>query len=214
MYDTIIFDLDGVIIDSETYYCKSIYNFFLSEGYPISQQASYQYAGLSPARGESLTKKLLGDSLGADLWHRHLNQVLNNPLDYKSIVIPGVISLLDFSKMHSLKIGLASSGIRNNILNVLNILNISDYFDFVITGDDVANSKPDPEIYIRAAEYLNTSTDRCIVIEDSAPGITAAVQAGAYVIAKKDTRFGHSQELADIVCDNMYSIKSHIESLL
>lgn len=75
---------------------------------------------------------------------------------------------------------------------------IKEFFDVILSGEDFENSKPDPEIYISAMKSLGVKKHDCIIIEDSDYGIEAGNKAGAFVIAKKDERFGFSQAKADL----------------
>ncbi|MDO4169459.1 MAG: HAD family phosphatase [Lachnospiraceae bacterium] len=210
MHKAVIFDLDGVIIDSEIFYCNRIYQFLHKKGFPISKETSWKFSGLSLAKGKALMMELIDSPDGGTLWQEYSDYIIQHPLDYQSIAAPGIYELLQTLRKHNIKIGLASSGRKKSVLNVLKELDIFEYFDVVVTGNDVKEAKPNPEIYYLAADSLSVSPKDCIVIEDSAPGITAGKDAGTFVIAKEEKRFGYSQDHADTICHDMYEIKQFI----
>ena len=115
--------------------------------------------------------------------------------DEKLEPIPGIIELLDEIKRARVKIGLASSSVRSFIALVLNNLEINHYFDAVVSGEDVKRSKPQPDIFLKAAEKLQVSPDACLVIEDSQHGVKAAIQAGMTCIGFNNPNSG-SQDLS------------------
>ena len=131
-------------------------------------------------------------------------------MDYREIVYVGVIELISELKDKGVKLAIASSGRKQSVINVLKELDIFKNFDFIMTGDDVIKSKPDPEIYLRTAQALQTDIKKCIVIEDSFAGISSAVDAGAFVIAKEEKRFGYSQDKSDVICKDFNEIRNCI----
>lgn len=131
-------------------------------------------------------------------------------MDYKNIVCVGVLELISELKDKEIKLAIASSGRKQSVINVLKELDIFKKFDFIMTGDDVIKSKPDPEIYLRTAKGLQTDIKKCIVIEDSCVGISSGIDAGAFVIAKEENRFGYSQDKADVICKNFAEIRNYM----
>ena len=96
---------------------------------------------------------------------------------------PGASALLDDLKKRGYKLGLASSSARDIVWGTLRILGFDDRFDVVVSGDLVASSNPDPEIFLLAAERLGVDPKNCVVVEDSPRGIEGAKRAGMMVVA-------------------------------
>ena len=86
---------------------------------------------------------------------------------------------------------------------ILDSLDIRDYFDACVTGEDVSKSKPAPDTFLKAAERLNLSPDRCVVIEDAIHGVQAGKAAGMVVVALTTTRKRHELTEADLIVDSL-----------
>jgi HAD superfamily hydrolase (TIGR01509 family) len=102
--------------------------------------------------------------------------------DIISKPIEGIYELLDILTEKNVKLSVASSSAKDNIDFVLGKLDLARYFDFIISGDEVINGKPAPDIFLRAAENLGSHPEKCYVIEDSANGIRAAKSAEMHSI--------------------------------
>ena len=85
----------------------------------------------------------------------------------------------------------------------LNACGLSDAFEYVVSGEQFKESKPEPDIYLHALDLLGLPANRCCCVEDSVPGITAGKRAGLTVIAKREERFGFSQDAADKIIDQL-----------
>lgn len=116
-------------------------------------------------------------------------------------------------KKEGWKIGLASSSSRYHINECCSRCNIQDFFDFTISGEECNHSKPNAEIYIKAAQALKVKVEECIVLEDSTYGIAAAKRAGMYVIAHKDERFSFHQKAADDLYYDLFEAYRKIQQL-
>jgi beta-phosphoglucomutase len=113
-----------------------------------------------------------------------------------------LVALLNSLRNHSIPCAIASSARREGVQNKLSVLGIGRYFDVVIAAQDVSRHKPDPEAYVLAAQGLDIPTERCIVLEDSAAGVAAGKSAGCRVIGM--TRYNEAKEAlpgADLTID-------------
>ena len=106
------------------------------------------------------------------------------------------------------KIALGSSS--RNAKIILKKVALEEAFDAISDGTNISKSKPDPEVFLKAAEYLDLQPEECIVVEDSVFGIEAGKRAGMYVIARK-TNFSFSQEHADVIVTDLNSTQNLIE---
>ena len=125
----------------------------------------------------------------------------------------GVIELLKKLKRKGIKLGIASSSHRNLIEYILRRLNIVRLFDFVVSAEDIANSKPNPEIFLRSARGLRVEPVECLVVEDAKLGVEAAKNAGMRVVGYRNPNSG-DQDLsrADMIIDDF--AKLSVEDML
>lgn len=136
------------------------------------------------------------------------------PFSYKEVVIPGIEELLEYLKRAGISMALASSSDMKDIQEMLDETGFDKYFHIITSGEMFKESKPNPEIYLYTIEQLGKKSENCIVIEDSDYGILAGKEAGTYVIAREDKRFGFSQKQADIIAKNTYDIGRILKKLL
>lgn len=207
-FDAVIFDMDGVLVDTEFYYQKELERYI-------------DYLQISVTRDE--LNAIVGSS------HRDFQQVLVDwheraglgklsvevaearyevwasayPCDYRKLLNPGVSETLVGLKERGVRVALASSSPLNNIEEVLDTCGIRDHFEFLVSGEQFKRSKPDPDIYLHAIDRLGLPADCCCCVEDSLYGITAGKRAGLTVIAKREERFGFSQDAADKIIDQL-----------
>lgn len=208
--EAVIFDMDGVIIDSEPihYICS---NKFL-EPYKIElDREKYDtYIGASCKVMWSDVREThnLNESV-EEIISKEFDIFLNYLQEGKGKIHPieGIRSLLELLKKEGVTIGLASSSSMKNINTVLDLFDIQDYFSIKVTGYDLERSKPDPEIFIKTAGLLNVDPTKCIVIEDSKNGVTAAKRAGMKCIGYHNPNCGY-QDLsnADKIVESIKTI--------
>ena len=103
----------------------------------------------------------------------------------------------------NVRVALASSSPRSNIREVLAACGLAHAFEVVMSGAELAESKPNPAIYLHTLKLLGLPAEACCCIEDSVPGITAGKRAGLTVIARRETRFGFVQDAADVIVDRV-----------
>lgn len=206
MIEAVIFDMDGVLIDSEGIYIEWLSDYARKMGYSMTEEMLVKTVGLSSDMSADYFDSVLGKGLGRHFWYGYLELCDTCPFDYSQVLNPGVRDLLEQLKNSHLKIGLASASDRKDIEDMLEANDIGRYFDVVLSGAEFQESKPNPEIYLKAINELDVLPERCVVIEDSDYGIRAAKSAGAQVIAKEERRFGFSQAEADIVVKDMTEV--------
>lgn len=178
MIKAVIFDFDGVILDTETPDYETWQDEFHRCGVEFNRSMWSEYIGGGPT---------LFDIPG------HLEELVGRPSDPKRLlarrrdylariktqpVLPGITEYLRGASKLDMKIGIASSSSRQWVEGHLTERHLIGYFNSIITRDDVAKVKPDPELYLRCAALLNVKPQSCIVIEDSKNGLAAAKTAG------------------------------------
>ncbi len=176
-----IFDLDGVIVDTAKYHFLG-WSFIAEKlGTGLSPLDNEQLKGLS--RMDSIEKLLAmkGISLDEDEKTRLADLKNNYYIDLikglsPSDILPGVIELMRLLREKDIKIALGSSS--KNAIFIIEKLQIAKYFDAIIDGNDVSKAKPEPEVFLLSARKLNIEPSECVVLEDSASGIEAAINGG------------------------------------
>jgi HAD superfamily hydrolase (TIGR01509 family) len=184
----VIFDMDGVIIDSEEIHKKAYYETFISIGVHVSDDL---YKSLTGSSTINAFQKLVAhfkldlnpEELVLDKRKRYVNFFENDPTLH---LVKGVEELIKHCYQKGLTLVLASSSAMINIDRVFNRFHLNPYFTAKISGADLTASKPNPEIFEKAALLGKTSKENCIVIEDSDNGIKAANDAGIFVFGYKN----------------------------
>ncbi len=206
----VIFDMDGVIIDSERLYIDLFKKLFENYNIDISDDELFSLAGLSQQKtDEFLTNKF--HKSPEEIYEIMYSYVDQDTFSYTSLVMDGFYPLLKELKRQNFKLAVASSSSKKTIKSVLNELDVIDDFDLIVSGEDFVESKPDPEIYIKTCELLNVSVSESIAIEDSDYGILSAKRAGLKVIARREDRFNFKQDKADFIVDNLRDVKLVLE---
>jgi HAD superfamily hydrolase (TIGR01509 family) len=180
----LIFDFDGLILDTEIPAFKSWQEIFAEHGRTLRLE-DWSVA-LGGSRAEFDTIGHLEEQLGRALDRDHvLRRRLRRKLELvaEQTVLPGVLEYLDDARRFELKLAVASSSPRSWVADHLERLGILERFDCVITSDDVERVKPNPDLFLAAAAALNVAPVEAIVFEDSPNGIAAARAAGIFCVA-------------------------------
>lgn len=209
---SVIFDMDGVLIDSEAMYQYLLIDFFHQHGQKITLQQCNIFVGCSDAffyqkLGE-LWNPTKSEKEMRDLYHAYFGE---EQLDYGTLLNPHVKYILPQMKQKGIQLAIASSSSKKDILKMAERNEILIYFDQIVSGHEVPFSKPDPAIYLEVVHRLGAEKKECVVIEDSSIGIQAAKQAGLYVIAKREVRFQMDQSQADFIADDLLQAWLHIQ---
>src|SRR6266700_6985551 len=177
MLKAVIFDMDGVLVDSHPSHTTAWRKLLLLHGKQMLQ--SHVELVRSGRKKEELLQWFLGDLTSDQI--RVCSQEKDAFFQEQMgnlTAIPGVQKLLPELSRAAVPMAVASCGGRVRVYRILELLRINQYFRFVMTGDDVAQGKPDPEIYLKAAEQLGVRPAESLVFEDSVSGILAAAAAG------------------------------------
>ncbi|MEO7043744.1 MAG: HAD family phosphatase [Ferruginibacter sp.] len=204
MKKLIIFDMDGVLLDSEKLYMGMNQIFFKKLGADISIAEHQTFVGMSANKMWMYIKDKFNLSHSVDEL-KELEKELKHTTLKETALVPtfGVIDFLEFLKQNGHTITIASSGLKKNIDLILQKLNIEKYFELVISGEQVAKGKPEPDIFLKVADHYGRQPSDCIVIEDSTNGVLAAKTANMFCVGYYNPTSGN-QDLtkADIIIDS------------
>lgn len=172
-----IFDLDGVIVDTAKYHYLAWKKIANELGIDFTHEHNELLKGVSRVRSLDIILELGNINASQEDKNKWLIQKNEDYLSYlvdmdESEILPGVMPVLKYLKTNNQKIALGSAS--KNARPILEKTGILDYFDAIVDGNDVSNAKPDPEVFVRAAQLLNASNEDSIVFEDSVAGVQAA----------------------------------------
>lgn len=216
--DTVIFDMDGVIVDSEPIHMQIILDMHADLGLSIPESQLLSYIGTSTIEMWSdilQTYKLdiTAEELTKENHRRYANHIESMT---KLPAVPGVNDVIAHLYRAGRPLALASSSSMDHINLVLRKLNLEKYFPVKVSGADLPKSKPDPMIFQKTAGLVHTPPEHCLVIEDSYNGVTAAKSAGMACIGYRNPNSGN-QDLtkADFILDefSQQNIEKIIEKI-
>jgi beta-phosphoglucomutase len=190
----IIWDMDGVIVDSAPFHFAAWEEIFSERRAKFTRE---DFIPLFGSRNDFIIRNVLGQDVpekDVKSIAREKERKFRARIKGETALLPGVSRMLNTLK-GSFKMALATSAPRENIRLILGELNIGEYFDCVVSGHEVAKSKPSPEIYSLAARRLKADPKNCIVIEDSPLGVKAALAAGMKCLAVSNSH--PEQDLAE-----------------
>lgn len=190
MISTVIFDMDGVIIDSEPVHFRIEQEIFRELGLEISREEYSQYVGRSDL-WRSIKEKYGLDYEVDEIRDRYQTRYLSYlDTSYNEDPIEGVVDLIKALDENDVTLVLASSSTMKNINMVLKKFGLLEYFSLRISGANLETSKPHPEIFLKAAKLAEASPQNCMVIEDSGNGVQAAKAAGMRCVGFKNPNSG------------------------
>lgn len=187
MIQGVLFDMDGVIFDTERVHENVNDQVSREMGYIFPKEMLQKTYGANKDYLNELLLEYMGPEFNREIFyaesHKRVIKTLN---DMGMPLKPGIVELLKYLKKNKLKIAVASSSTVEVIQHYLSMSNLIGYFEVIIGGNMVSYSKPNPEIFIKAAESLNLRPEYCIAIEDSFNGIKSASAAGCHTLMVPD----------------------------
>jgi HAD superfamily hydrolase (TIGR01509 family) len=204
----VIFDMDGVLIDSESWFFKVKQETFAETGAKPQHFTLAETAGLPEAAGWEL---LFTDPVEREKQRQaFMDKLYSVPVDFKDIVKPGVTDTLKWLHNNNFLVALASAGPMPYLKMFLESTGFTDLFNEVISGEDITANKPDPMIYLTALDRLQIAAPHAVAIEDSPTGIAAATGAGIETWAVKPTGYNLDQHAADDVIMSVADIQQRL----
>jgi len=192
-----IFDLDGVIVDTAKYHYLAWKNLASELGFNFTEEQNEQLKGVSRVRSLEILLNIGKVELSEEKKEELLLKKNNEYLEYvnkmnSDEILPGIVELLDFLEYQKIPFALGSAS--KNAPLILKKVGLYNKFSAIVDGNDVSKAKPDPEVFLIAAEKLNADPQDCIVIEDALAGIQAANNAGMTSVAIGDKKLLHEAD--------------------
>ena len=189
-----IFDLDGVIVDTAKYHFLAWQKLAQELGIEFTPEHNEELKGVSRVRSLDIILELGNVTASQENKNKWLVQKNDDYLSYlvnidQSELLPGVLPVLNYLKDKNQKIALGSAS--KNARPILEKTGIIHFFDAIVDGNDVANAKPDPEVFLQAARLLEATNQNSIVFEDSVAGIQAANTAKMISVGIGDDKILH-----------------------
>ena len=215
MIKALIFDMDGVIIDSEPGSLRQVLEFVRSKKPDVNEREMYQVVGRSSQDVWTRIAGVIGWEKNCLETRQEYRSVWQKEhpakVSYHEIFRPETLKILKWARDRGMRRAVASSTGYEKVRSILTEVGVAPYLDLIVSGDQFKESKPNPEIYLKTAELLGVRPKECIAIEDSTVGITAAHRAGVKVIALKDDRFDFDRSLADGEIDALGKLIGFLE---
>ncbi|MCI5949535.1 MAG: HAD family phosphatase [Coriobacteriaceae bacterium] len=187
--DCVLFDCDGVLVDSEPVAARRNVKVFHMLDIPATYEDALTLCGCDGVAGIPAIAAKYGKEMDKERFEAKTTEARDNGILPRTIYIDptlelneGVRDLLVNLREKGVKCGLVSTTVAAHVLALLNRFGLVSLFDVIIAGDMVQNRKPNPEPYLTAMEILGTTPEHAVVVEDSPTGVAAGVASGAYVL--------------------------------
>ena len=203
----VIFDMDGVLVDTAWAHRRSWFDLAAKEGLEMSDEFFLRTFGMQndailPMLRPGISKEQM-DCL-ADWKEQRYRDIVRERVE----LAPGAQALLKDLKHHSFRLAIGSSAPPENLDVFWNRLSLADWFDARVTKEEISKSKPSPETFLKAAEKIGLAPAGCAVVEDAVPGVQAGRAAGMRVVAVATTRRREDLAQADCIVDSLTELKA------
>ena len=217
MIHAIIFDMDGVLIDSQPMHYLGDQQTLAAHSVEVPVEEMTAYAGTTnQLRFELFKERYHLDADVADMIREREATMIRLVRESDAVPTEGSVALLESIKADGLKTAVASSSSYPFIYAVLEKLGILSYFDLIFSGEDVKNGKPAPDIYRKACEEMGVKPEQAMAVEDSFNGIRSAHAAGLFTVMVPDQLLP-TEEILTIVdkkCDSLTELQAQLPELL
>ncbi|MGQ9573330.1 MAG: HAD family hydrolase [Dehalococcoidia bacterium] len=202
MTEAVLWDLDGVLVDTAPFHFQAWQELFRSLGKGFSEADFRRTFGL---RNDAILKDILGELTPAEVERLagRKEGLYREKVAGRVTAMPGAVELLRRLQREGRKMAIVSSTPRGNVRVVLRSLGLEGLFAVVVAEEDAPKGKPDPQGFLVAAEKLGVEAAECVVIEDAPGGVEAAKRAGMHCIGLASSRPRETLAAADLVVDSL-----------
>lgn len=183
----VIFDMDGVITDTEKLLVKYWRQAAKEQGFPMTTEHALSLRSLAARYAEPYLKGIFGEEFSYRKVRARRIELMEEDIEKNGVQIkPGLEELMVYLKEHGYKTAVATATDFDRAVAYLQKAKVYELFDVLCCGPQVEHGKPEPDIYLYAAQRLGVEPERCLAVEDSPNGVTAAYKAGMYTVMVPD----------------------------
>jgi HAD superfamily hydrolase (TIGR01509 family) len=216
MLSAIIFDLDGVLADSEPWWTEIDAKLLAEHGVTYRGEYHRNVVGVSYRLAVEFYKNAFGLSVATDEMMRRRGEIATEFFANRVGLFPNVKEVLEELRQMKLHLAIATSSVSASARPFLDRHGLTKFFEVIVTGEEVEHGKPAPDIYLCAAQKLGIPAEACLVVEDALPGVAAAKAASMRVVAIPDRRFVDPHEYekeADYVLNSLKKLPALVRKL-
>lgn len=216
MLKAFIFDVDGTLLDTERIYMQAWKDAAAELGYDMPMNLLRKTRAVNAREAARIFETEIGNGFSYEKTRPIRVRIAEEIIERESpILMPGVLELLKFLKQKGIRLAVASSTNTKTTKEHLAINGIEDWFEVIVGGDMIERGKPNPDIFLKAAELLGETPENCIVVEDSPAGIRAGSAAGMKTVLVPDQAEIPAEiaELADAMFSSLLEVPAYIEQI-
>jgi HAD superfamily hydrolase (TIGR01509 family) len=215
MINGILFDMDGVLVDSEEYICKAGMMMFSEYGIKALPGDFIPFTGMGENKYLGGVAEKHGLKADIELIKARAYEIYGDIVKGKLNALPGAKEFISHCRNRGMKLALATSADAVKMLINLREIGIeAEAFDVIVTGLDVVNRKPFPDIYLKAASGLGLHPEDCLVVEDAVSGVSAGKAAGCRCLALTTSFPAEKLQDADWICSSLSTVPPELMRLL
>ena len=212
----LIFDMDGLMLNTEPLYQEAWQKAAHELGYTLSPELYISLVGRSTAEADRMLSQIFGEAFPVAAFNERWDALWRELLEHRGIALqPGLIPLLDWVEARAIPTAVGTSSNRAEAELCLSLAEIRDRFSTVITVDQVAAGKPEPDIFLATANRLETLPKQCLVLEDSNAGVHAAHAAGMPVVMIPDLQMPNeaTKAIAQKILPSLHEVLTWLQCL-
>lgn len=217
MLKAVIFDVDGTLLDTERIYMQAWKAAAAELGYVMTDEVLRKTRAVNARDAARIFEEEIGNGFSYAETRPIRVRIAEEIIEEKSpILMPGVLEALDYLEQKGIRLSVASSTNTKTTKEHLASSGIAEHFEVIVGGDMIVKGKPNPDIFLKAAELLGVAPEECVVVEDSPAGIQAGVAAGMKTVLIPDQAAITRQiiEMSDVVLENLFQMPDYIEKLI